>query len=132
MDSLYDIPFPHPRHSPTKAEILSSKTSIGSLEPEIESIQQKIKELQARLQPLQRKRNNHASYISPLRRLPPEILSSIIQICLVNGASLLTLTQICGTIRDVVHGMTTIWSKIALTERDPYGYYVCLPDRRST
>lgn len=124
MDSLYDIPFPHPRHSPTKAEILSSKTSIGSLEPEIESIQQKIKELQARLQPLQRKRNNHASYISPLRRLPPEILSSIIQICLVNGASLLTLTQICGTIRDVVHGMTTIWSKIALTERDPYGYYV--------
>ncbi|PVG01784.1 hypothetical protein CPB86DRAFT_58065 [Serendipita vermifera] len=114
MESSYDLPFPHPRHHPTNSELFSSRSLVNSLDQEIGNLRQKIEELQARIQHLQHKRENHASYISHLRCLPPEILCSIVQIAVEGGVRLLTLRQICGTIRYVVNGMTTVWSKVAL------------------
>jgi hypothetical protein len=54
------------------------------------------------------------SYISPLRRLPREIINNLVHICLDEGVELTVMTQICGTIRDIVHGMPDIWSRIIL------------------
>jgi hypothetical protein len=124
MDASYDIAFPHPRHCPTKAEIISSKASIKSLEREIEILRKRIKELQNRIQPLQRRKDNHASYISPLRCLPSEILSYVIQLCLDNGVEIAVLTQICGTIRDLVNGLSPIWSRIGLGDPESYPHFI--------
>jgi hypothetical protein len=107
-------PFPRLGNYPTQAEVLFHKNAIKSLEQDISNIEDEISKLHARLRCLQQKKANHASYISPLRRLPPEILSEIIYICLYNEVKLTTLTQICGAFRDVVVGMSNLWNEILL------------------
>jgi hypothetical protein len=122
MDASYDIPFPHPRHCPTRFEALSSKVLIDSLDKEIESLQRKVDELQVQLGALRRRRDNHASYLSPFRCLPSEVLGYIVQLCLQYLVEPATLMQTCGTIREVVTGLGLIWSKIALCETEAYEY----------
>jgi hypothetical protein len=117
-------PFPRQGNYPTQAEVLFHKNAIKSLEQDISNIEDEISRLHARLRCLQQKKANHASYISPLRRLPPEILGEIIYICLYNGIKLTTLTQICGSFRDVVVGMSNLWNEILL-------FTTCRP-RRNT
>jgi hypothetical protein len=107
-------PFPRLRSYPTPAEVLFHKNAIKSLEQDISNIEGEISKLQTRLRYLQQKKANHASYISPLRRLPPEILSEIVYLSLYNGIKLTTLTQICGAFRDVVVGMSDLWNEILL------------------
>jgi hypothetical protein len=115
------LPFPHPRHRPTQAEILFHKRVIEGLERDIIDVMKELdvlqgtpQFLQSRLQLLQQRRANHASYISPLRNLPPEVLVEIVHICLYNDVGIMTLTQICGTLRDVVIGTPTFWKCIRL------------------
>jgi hypothetical protein len=87
---------------------------IKDLERSIKKIQNEMNELQLRIQTLKQRRDNYISYIAPLRRLPPEILSNIIMYCLDKRVELTVLTQSCGVVRDTVVGMTTIWRSIHL------------------
>jgi hypothetical protein len=134
MNDSESLPFPHPRHCPTVAEISFSKKltqdldrEIAEIEEEISDIQKRLQLLQGRIKPLQRKRDNHASYISPFRRLPTEIIRIIVHMCLGGGVKLGVMTQICGTIRDIVTGMSDIWSRITLDPEswDEYDRMVC-------
>jgi hypothetical protein len=107
---LANLPFPHPRELPTGDDIRHSKTIIEQLDKKIEDIEQTIGRLQVQLQEVQQKRTNYASYISPLRRLPTEILSEIVTICLDDGRDILTVAGICGRLREVALGMTAVRS----------------------
>jgi hypothetical protein len=124
---MASVPFPHPRNCPRGAEVLLHKDIIKILEQDIINIENEITglkqdvadtrevtRLQTRLQDLRQRKTNHASYISPLRRLPPEILGEIVYMGLYNGVKLSTLTQICGTLREVVLGMSALWNRITL------------------
>ncbi|PVG01791.1 hypothetical protein CPB86DRAFT_870856 [Serendipita vermifera] len=122
MAQLLAIPLPHPRHNPSRTEILWCQSAIKDLSGEISSLESQIRELTSRLVPLQKKRDNYASYISPFRRLPPEILTEIVTICLDRGVKLATMTQICGTVRNVVIGIPSVWSKLVVIPNDAYKY----------
>jgi hypothetical protein len=117
------LPYPHPRHCPTRSEVVSHKKLIEGLERDIESTQNEIVQLQARLQHLQTAKANHASYIAPLRRLPVELLSEIIDICIQDGVSRTTLIQICGTLREVVIGSSSFWNDILLESVHGYSEF---------
>jgi hypothetical protein len=115
------LPLPHPRNCPSRVEVLLHKGVIQNLEEdenrtdsEIRRLMHKAARLRAHRRLLQRRKANHTSYISPLRRLPPEILSEIVYMCLYDDVKLTTLTQICGTLREVVLGMSALWNQINL------------------
>jgi hypothetical protein len=107
-----NIPYPHPRQLPTEDDIRHSKSIIKKLDHD-------IRQLQTQLQEVQQKRANHLSYISPLRRLPTEILNEILRICLEDGGNVLEIAGICSRLREVVLGMTGIWSNITLYQAHP-------------
>jgi hypothetical protein len=112
MDNLDNLPFPHPRHRPTAKGVDSGKSLLADINSEIEWARDKAQVSLHDLEVLRRRRSNIASYISPFRCLPVEILGNIIQLCLEDDVKLGQLIQICGTIRDIVIGMHSIWSKI--------------------
>jgi hypothetical protein len=118
MADLANLPCPHPRTQfPTNEEVLLGNSVIKELDQDIELLQVELIRLQTRLESLQQKRANYASYFSPLRRLPTEIMSEIIDICITNGVDIMTIAGVCARLRDVTLGMTTIWSKISLRPR---------------
>jgi hypothetical protein len=119
MIDLMNLPFPHPRQLPNGDDIRRSKSIIEQLDRNIEDLEQDIQQLQTRLQEVQRKRTNYASYISPLRRLPAEILSEIIGICLHNDVEITVVAGICSRLREVVLGMAGIWSDISIRTNYP-------------
>jgi hypothetical protein len=114
-----ELPFPHPRRRAFAEEIRYSKRVIAQLETSIEDLEEK-------LQTLRRKKANYESYISPIRRMPVEILREIVHCCLQKGVRLNTLIQVCGYMRDAILGMTSIWSSILLHSSFgspfPYGW----------
>ncbi|PVG01805.1 hypothetical protein CPB86DRAFT_58285 [Serendipita vermifera] len=114
------LPFPHPRHSPTQTEVLLHKSLLEGLEKDIESTQKQINRLQSRLQHLEHTKANYLSYISPLRRLPVDVLSEIVHFCIQSGIEITLLTQICGSLRDVVIGSSTLWKNIFLGPKHSY------------
>jgi hypothetical protein len=114
MASHDTLPFPHPRSCPAQADIPLHQNMIKNLEEDITAIENEISSLQTRLRHLQQRKANHVSYISTFRRLPSEILSEIVYICLHDGVNLTALTQTCGTLRDVVVGMSDLWNEILL------------------
>ncbi|PVG01788.1 hypothetical protein CPB86DRAFT_58133 [Serendipita vermifera] len=123
-DDSYDLPFPHPRYHPARDEVLSSRKRIKNLDHDIAKLQNEINIPLYQLQFLQRGRRNHASYISPLRCLPADIIREIFSICLDVKVKLATLMQICGTFRDIVTGMSTIWRRIHLARKGRYKYTI--------
>jgi hypothetical protein len=132
-----DLPYPHPRHCPTVEETQYSKSSIEILDSAISDLKERLNPLLERLQFLRRKRQNHASYISPFRCLPVEILSQIVHYSLHNGVDMMTLTQVCGRFRSVVVGMSTLWNNIRLpsvtkTPSKLYSKKVCFPISATT
>jgi hypothetical protein len=127
-----ELPYPHPRHCPTVEETQYSKSSIQILDNAISDLEDRLNPLLERLRFLRRKRQNHASYISPFRCLPVEILSQIVHYSLHNGVDMMTLTQVCGRFRSVVVGMSTVWNNIRLpsvtkTPSKLYSMKVCFP-----
>jgi hypothetical protein len=115
MAELANLPCPHPREQfPTKEELLLGKSVIKELDQDIDLLHVEINRLQTRLESLQGRRANYASYISPLRRLPTEILREIIGICIYQGIDILTIAGLNARLRDVALGMATLWSKISL------------------
>jgi hypothetical protein len=117
------LPFPHPRDCPTRAEILLHKEAIKSLDEDISEVRKEVAELLARLQQLQQKKANYSSYISPLRSLPTDILREIVYTCFWSGIDLMTLAQICGTLRNVVVGMPSLWKGFLLRGINPKPIY---------
>jgi hypothetical protein len=115
MADLAELPCPHPRGKfPTQEEILLSKPVIEALDQDIKVLQVEMKSLKKRLESLQRKRANYASYVSPLRRLPTEILSEIIRICVDDGVDITTIAGLSARLRKTALGMATMWSKVSL------------------
>jgi hypothetical protein len=123
MTSYEALPFPHPRNCPTRAEVVLHKNEIEIIKKDMINIESKISRLRTRLRYLQQRKANHVSYIAPLRRLPPEILSEIVLMCLNNGVKLKKLMQVCGTLREVATGMSTLWNKILLLAVNPQKRY---------
>jgi hypothetical protein len=119
MEDSVTLPLPHPRTCPTRAEVFVHKNVLKSLEKDIFDTTNEINRLQAHLLYLQQRKANHTSYISPLRCLPTEILNEIVHKCLDNGIKLTTLTQICGTIRNIVVGTSTLWKDILIRAIHP-------------
>ncbi|PVF95804.1 hypothetical protein CPB86DRAFT_561877 [Serendipita vermifera] len=105
---------PHPRQCPTRAEMASGKQEIQRLDQELTNLKTQIEGLQAQFARLQRERDNYASYISPFRCLPTEILTEIVHLCLENRVPHGDLMKTCGTIRNVVNGTPTFWNKIQI------------------
>ncbi|PVG01108.1 hypothetical protein CPB86DRAFT_139614 [Serendipita vermifera] len=105
---------PHPREFPTKDEIRHCKSVIELLDQNIRKLEESIRKLQTQLQETRYKRANYVSYISPLRRLPTEILREIIDLYNYDGGQIITITGTCSRLREVALGMTKIWSKIRL------------------
>ncbi|PVG04295.1 hypothetical protein CPB86DRAFT_212210 [Serendipita vermifera] len=116
------LPDPHPRHRPTRTEIRSSKSEINKLDRQISNLQAQIDEIQTQIDSLQHERDNHASYISPFRCLPVEILTKIFHYCLENDESRGELMEVCGTIRDIVTGTPAFWSKIRIWDPSTGNY----------
>jgi hypothetical protein len=119
MIDIMNLPFPHPRPLPSGDDIRRSKSIIEQLDRNIEDLEQDIRQLQTRLQEVQQKRTNYASYISSLRRLPVEILTEIISMCLQNDVEITVVAGICSRLREVVLGMTGIWSDISIRANYP-------------
>jgi hypothetical protein len=109
-----NLPVPDPKQLPTGDNVRHTKTIIEELDQSIEHLEQDIKRLHEQLQEVRRKRANYVSYISPLRRLPTEILCNIIGICIEGGVDILTLSEICSRLRQAALGMAGIWSNITL------------------
>lgn len=107
MANLQNLSALGARALPTTEEGNYSKRIISGIDEEIQ-------DLETKLQGLRQKRQIYASYISPLRCLPTEILSEVLSIALNKGVTPIKLAQICSRIRHVVLGMTTFWSKILL------------------
>jgi hypothetical protein len=122
MENLANLPFSHPRQLPSGDDIPQIKAIIEQLDRNIENLEQNIRQLQTRIEELQQTRANCVSYISPFRRLPTEILIGIVSICIEDGADILTIAGVCGRLREVVAGMTGIWSNITLRPIHS-GYY---------
>ncbi|PVF95795.1 hypothetical protein CPB86DRAFT_561761 [Serendipita vermifera] len=118
------IPYPHPRHWLTVDEILFCKERINALNIEIAYGSKRGTRTTWIL--LLRDRDNYMSYISPIRCLPVEILTEIFRICIENGVSRQTMTRICGTFREIVIGMSTIWRTIRLGPPFPVAKHVPL------
>jgi hypothetical protein len=122
VDGSLDLSFPHPRHQPTRAEVFSCKNRIKVLEQCIEDLKNDKNQSKDQLCTLKLCRRNYVSYISPLRCLPEEIISRIVYFCLHKYVQLVTIMHICGTFRDTVINMSTLWSRIEVKRRDRYEY----------
>jgi hypothetical protein len=96
---------------------------IEQLDRKIEDLEQDMSQLRARIEELQQQRANYVSYISPLRRLPTEILSEIVIICVQNHVDLTVIAAICSRLREVVLGMSRLWSHIEIPKVEPYQCY---------
>jgi uncharacterized small protein (DUF1192 family) len=112
--NLTNLPSPKPSQISIMEEDSPSKTIIDELDQEIAVLKSEVSKLQAKLHDLELKRANYAYQISPLRRIPTEILSEVIRLCLCGGEDILKIASVCGRLREVALGMATVWSKITL------------------
>jgi hypothetical protein len=70
---------------------------------------------------------NYATRISPFERLPVEILSEIVEICVSYYEEITTIMHICCRLRHVTLGLPSIWCSIEILSPDnrwgpSYGY----------
>jgi hypothetical protein len=110
------IPNPHPRRLPTDDEVKHCKVFVEGLDVETDKIKMDISRLQKQLDALEEKRINYLSFISPIRCLPPELISDICLACVKAGMSPMTLNQVCGRFREIVNNTSELWSHICLTD----------------
>lgn len=98
--------------SVSTARLLPTTEEVEHSNYIIRGIDEDINKLETQLQALRRKRDLYASYISPFRRLPTEILICIMGLALKKDVSLTTLTQICSRLRYIALETTKFWSNI--------------------
>jgi predicted RNase H-like nuclease (RuvC/YqgF family) len=127
MSAITDLTtpqFPHPRELPTGDDVRQAKSVIEQIDRNIEDLEQKIRRLRKRKRDLQQKRANYVSYISPLRRLPTEILSEIISISFKNDVDITVMAGICSRLREVVLGTPGFWTDVFLCRfNNKYAFY---------
>ncbi|KAJ3506693.1 hypothetical protein NMY22_g17164 [Coprinellus aureogranulatus] len=130
MDLPGDSPFAErlqTNYCPSEVEVGEIRKLLDTPHPEIPALDAEIARVSEQLKRLQSKRNGydqylatHRSLLSPIRRLPIEILHNIFVHCLpTDHNSLMSsaeapmlLTHVCKQWRDLVHGMPLLWSSI--------------------
>jgi hypothetical protein len=109
VTSNMEIPVPHLRRLPTDDEVNHCRLVVKGLDEEIWRFQKQLHALKER-------RLNHLSFISPIRCLPPELISEICLACVKVGVSPMTLNQVCGRFREIVNSTSELWSRIRLMD----------------
>jgi hypothetical protein len=117
------IPNPHPRRLPTDEELKHCFSVVGDMDRQIAQIKERIEDLQMQLETLTATRMNHLSFISPIKRLPPELISEICETCVKAGISPLVLGQVCGRFREIVNRTGELWSRIHVTDGSGWSDY---------
>jgi hypothetical protein len=132
-----EISYPVPRllqlnEPPTEVELQAIRDSLKETDDEISAIDAEIERLCAepetadmlrwQRKTLTRHRAVHAQLLSPLRRLPPELLSEIFTHTLCGHFStvieLMHLSQICSRWRKVALSMPSLWSSLGVAYVD--------------
>ena len=111
---------PHPQRLPSPDEIIHNLAKIREADSRIKQLAAQIQELQQSLKETQRDRDIRLSFLSPFRRLPPELLGQIAVCCLAakGGPKPSQLNQVSKPLRAAVNGMKTLWSTIWLKAKD--------------
>ena len=79
-------------------------------------VQAVVEDLRAKVHILEKKNDNAASFLAPIRRLPPEMLAEVFQMAVcVNDQSPLELARVSQSWRSVVLSMPRIWSNLRLS-----------------
>jgi hypothetical protein len=113
---LMQISTPHPRRLPTEEEVEHCLSVVQDLDEGILQIRESIEDLQIQLKALEDTRRNHLSFVTPIRCLPPELISEICKTCVEMGVSPLVLNQVCGRFRDIINDTSEFWSRIHVTD----------------
>jgi hypothetical protein len=92
-----------------------SKVVTENVGKNVEALGDKAQKLLLHVQNSQRQKENYDSHVTSLGRLPVEILSEIMGVCIQKGVKIHELTHICGHLRDIVVAMTSAWSCIRIT-----------------
>ncbi|KAJ7253317.1 hypothetical protein B0H12DRAFT_1116601 [Mycena haematopus] len=100
-------------------EIILTVAEIDShfehYDPEISRLQRILADLQARRARLQWYQECCSSVISPIRRLPPEVLGIIFLACMGPEPDVIPVVgQVCRHWRDLVEGTPRLWSNISI------------------
>jgi hypothetical protein len=103
---------PHPRRLPSALEIEETHAKVQQLDAEIIDLQSQISLLQDRVHKLEEERSQRISFIAPFRRLPPEILVRIVELCVNAGDPASILNSVCSSMRKAVNGMKVLWGTI--------------------
>jgi hypothetical protein len=117
------IPNPHPRRVPTDEELKHCFSVVEDTDRQIAQIKEGIEDLQMQLKTLTATRMNLLSFISPIKRLPPELIGEICETCVKAGISPLVLGQVCGRLREIVNGTSELWSHIHVTDGSRWSDY---------
>ncbi|KAL0570761.1 hypothetical protein V5O48_011204 [Marasmius crinis-equi] len=104
--------------------IRQEEQAISAIEAEIEGLLQGIRRLRFKQTEHQEKIRKYRSSITLARKLPPEILASIFELCVREGWTRfpLTASHVCTQWRAAAR-IPTVWSHVYVeaTSRDPYG-----------
>jgi hypothetical protein len=103
---------PHPRRLPSALEIEETHATVQKLDAEIIDLQSQISLLQDRVRKLEEERSQRISFVAPFRRLPPEILVKVVELCVSAGDSASILNSVCSSMRKAVNGMQVLWGTI--------------------
>ncbi|PVF92326.1 hypothetical protein CPB86DRAFT_195716 [Serendipita vermifera] len=114
MSALTNLPSSHPNHPSTVEEFRHGMAIIDKIDQDIETLENEIKNIRTKIYYLKLARANYAFQICPLRRLPIEILTEIVRLCIAQKDDIITIAGVCSRLREIVLGMTAIWSKISL------------------
>lgn len=103
---------PHPRRLPTSLEIEETHATVQQLDSEIDDLVVQISRLQDRVRQLKQERAQRLSFVAPFRRLPPELLVPIVELCINAGDPPTVLNSVCSSMRTAVNGMKRLWGTI--------------------
>lgn len=137
----FDVPPPPLPHfhrtfqAPDESEVITIKTYITNVDILIDALDADLERLSATIDRVKRKREEmkksrayHATMLSPIRRLPKEVLTEIFWLCCLSDANKSSvqhimapfiLSAICHSCREMVDGSPKLWSQIYVDERVP-------------
>ncbi|KII91990.1 hypothetical protein PLICRDRAFT_102633, partial [Plicaturopsis crispa FD-325 SS-3] len=112
---------------PFPGEALHIRKTVNALESSLSTVEAEMARMQAVMENLSRKRTelskslkDHRDLLSPIRRLPPEMLSKIFIHCLTDDPrpradrAPLLLGRVCHAWRLISHSTPQLWSSIAV------------------
>jgi len=121
-------------HPPSTSQINSIQQVISDADSTLDALDNKILKLEDMLDDLRRRRvaldnfkQAHQAILSPMRRLPPEIIGDIFSLCLHNRwqdrvfesrEAPLLLSQVCTGWRGIALSNSRLWSTVSLFLQD--------------